>query len=58
MINGVHVVVYSKDPEADRAFFRDVKVSDVSEQRWGKLATLPFPGAAKSAFTSRNIRVH
>src|SRR5215813_4824769 len=24
MINGAHVVVYSKDAEADRAFFRDV----------------------------------
>src|ERR1700755_2179703 len=24
MINGAHVVIYSKDPEADRVFFRDV----------------------------------
>ena len=24
MIYGAHVVIYSKDPEADRAFFRDV----------------------------------
>jgi catechol 2,3-dioxygenase-like lactoylglutathione lyase family enzyme len=24
LIAGVHVIVYSKDPEADRAFFRDV----------------------------------
>ena len=24
MINGAHVVLYTKDPEADRAFFRDV----------------------------------
>jgi catechol 2,3-dioxygenase-like lactoylglutathione lyase family enzyme len=24
MINGAHVVIYSKDPKADRAFFRDV----------------------------------
>jgi catechol 2,3-dioxygenase-like lactoylglutathione lyase family enzyme len=24
MINGAHVILYSKDPEADRAFFRDV----------------------------------
>jgi catechol 2,3-dioxygenase-like lactoylglutathione lyase family enzyme len=24
MINGAHVVLYSKDPEADRQFFRDV----------------------------------
>ena len=24
MINGAHIILYSKDPEADRAFFRDV----------------------------------
>ena len=24
MITGAHVIVYTKDPEADRAFFRDV----------------------------------
>ena len=24
MITGVHVIIYSKDPEADRAFFHDV----------------------------------
>jgi hypothetical protein len=24
MINGAHVVIYSKDSEADRAFFRDL----------------------------------
>ena len=24
MINGAHVIVYSKDAEADRAFFKDV----------------------------------
>ena len=24
MINGAHVVIYTKDPEADRAFFRDL----------------------------------
>lgn len=101
MINGAHVIVYSKDPEADRAFFRDVlkfpcvdaghgwlifamppleaafhdsekndqhelflmcddlaatlrdlkskrvKVSEVSEQRWGRLATLALPGGGK-----------
>ena len=101
MINGAHVVIYSKDPEADRAFFRDVLrfpcvdaghgwlifamppldaafhdseknnqhelflmcddlqatledlkskrvlVSDVSEQRWGKLASLTLPGGGK-----------
>ena len=24
MINGAHIILYTKDPEADRAFFRDV----------------------------------
>ena len=101
LINGAHIVVYTKDPEADRAFFRDVlqfssvdaghgwlifamppleaafhhsekndhhelflmcddiaatlrdlkskhvKVSGVSEQRWGKLATFTLPGGGK-----------
>lgn len=101
MINGAHVVIYSKDPEADRAFFRDmlrfpcvdaghgwlifamppleaafhdskknnqhelflmcddlqstledlkskrVPVSDVSQQRWGKLASFTLPGGGK-----------
>lgn len=111
MINGAHVVLYTADPEADRAFFRDilnfscvdaghgwlifalpaaeaafhdldkevvdqndarqtarhelflmcddiattlrelkakqVPVSAVSEQRWGKLATLTLPGGSK-----------
>ncbi len=101
MINGTHVVIHTKAPEADRAFFRDVlkfdsvdagggwlifamppmevafhdsekndrhelflmcddiaatlkdlesknvKVSDLSEQRWGKLATFTLPGGGK-----------
>ena len=101
MIYGAHVVVYSKDAEADRIFFRDVlrfpcvdaghgwlifamppleaafhdsdnndrhelflmcddlaatlreleakqiAVSEVSEQRWGKLASLTLPGGGK-----------
>jgi len=101
MINGTHVVIYSKNPEADRVFFRDVlqfpsldaghgwlifamppleaafhdsenndkhelylmcddiaatlrnltsknvKVSEVSEQRWGKLASFVLPGGGK-----------
>jgi catechol 2,3-dioxygenase-like lactoylglutathione lyase family enzyme len=101
MINGAHVVIYTKDAEADRTFFRDVlkfpavdaghgwlifamppseaafhdseindkhelylmcddvtatlkdlaskkvKVSDVNEQRWGKLATFTLPGGGK-----------
>jgi catechol 2,3-dioxygenase-like lactoylglutathione lyase family enzyme len=101
MINGAHLVIHTNDPEADRAFFRDVlkypsvdaghgwlifampsleaafhdsknndqhefyfmcddivatlndlkskrvEVSDVSEQRWGKLASFTLPGGGK-----------
>ena len=101
MINGAHIVIYTRDAEADRAFFRDVlgfscvdagggwlifamppleaafhdsrkndqhelylmcddieatlkalqskkvKVSEVSEQRWGKLAAFSLPGGGK-----------
>ena len=101
MINGAHIVICSKDAEADRVFFRNVlklssvdaghgwlifamppseaafhdsekndqhelyfmcedivatlkelkskkvKVSDVSEQRWGKLAKVELPGGGK-----------
>ncbi|MGC2475872.1 MAG: extradiol dioxygenase [Candidatus Sulfotelmatobacter sp.] len=101
MINGAHIVIYSKDAEADRAFFRDVlkypcvdaghgwlifamppleaafhdsskndqhelylmcddigatlndlkskkvKVSDMTEERWGRLATFYLPGGGK-----------
>ncbi|MGA8271278.1 MAG: VOC family protein [Candidatus Sulfotelmatobacter sp.] len=104
MINGAHVVIYSRNAEADRAFFRDVlkfpcvdaghgwlifamppaeaafhdsdkqssvdrhelylmcddiaatlkdlkaknvKVSEVGEQRWGKIATISLPGGGK-----------
>ncbi len=98
MISGAHVVIYTKKPEADRAFFRDVlhfpsvdaghgwlifalppleaafhdaprndqhelyfmcddidatlrdlqaknvEVSKIREERWGRLATLTLPG--------------
>lgn len=101
MINGAHIVIYTKNPEADRAFFRDVfkfssvdaghnwlifamppleaafhdsenndqhelylmcddiaatledlksknvKVSDVSERPWGKVATFTLAGGGK-----------
>ena len=101
MINGVHVVIYSKNPEVDRAFFRDilkfpcvdaghgwlifamppleaafhhsennnqhelylmcddiastlkdlsakkVRISEITEQRWGRLATLTLPGGGQ-----------
>ena len=101
MINGAHIVIYSRNPEADRTFFRDVlkfpcvdaghgwlifamppleaafhdsdkndhhelyficddiaatlkdlksknvKVSEMNEQRWGRLATFALPGGGK-----------
>ncbi|MGD0271212.1 MAG: VOC family protein [Candidatus Sulfotelmatobacter sp.] len=101
MITGAHFVIYTKDAEADRAFFRDVlklssvdaghgwlifamppaeaafhdsekndrhelyfmcddiaatlkdlkakhvKVSEVNEQRWGKVAKFELPGGGK-----------
>jgi catechol 2,3-dioxygenase-like lactoylglutathione lyase family enzyme len=101
MIYGAHVVIHTKNPDADRAFFRDVlkfpavdaghgwlifalppaeaafhdsdgddrhelylmcddisaalkdlnakriQVSEVSEQGWGKLASLTLPGGGK-----------
>jgi hypothetical protein len=101
VINGAHLIIYTKEPQADRAFFRDVlkfdsvdaghdwlifalppleaafhpadkngrhelylmcddigstlkelraknvKVSEPTEQRWGKLASLVLPGGGK-----------
>ena len=101
LINAAHIVIYSKDAEADRAFFRDVlkfssvdaghgwlifamppleaafhdsenndrhelyfmcddvaetlkelksknvKVSDVKEERWGRVVTFMLPGGGK-----------
>jgi len=47
MINGAHIVVYSKDPEADRAFFRDVlKFSSVDAGHGWLIFKLPPSEAA------------
>jgi len=32
MITGAHVLLYSKDPEADRTFFRDIRAFAPSMQ--------------------------
>ena len=110
MINGAHVIIYSKDPQADRAFFRDVlkfpwvdaghgwlifamppleaafhdsdcngrhelylmcddiaatlkelhskqvEVSEVTQERWGKLACFVLPGGGKPAFMNLPMR--
>jgi catechol 2,3-dioxygenase-like lactoylglutathione lyase family enzyme len=42
MITGAHVIIYSKDPEADRAFFRDVlKFSSVDAGHGWLIFALP-----------------
>ncbi|HXO18840.1 MAG TPA: VOC family protein [Thermoanaerobaculia bacterium] len=42
MINGAHVLLHSKDPEADRAFFRDVlKFPSVDAGRGWLIFALP-----------------
>jgi hypothetical protein len=42
MIHGAHVIIYSKDPEADRAFFRDVlKYPSVDAGRGWLIFALP-----------------
>lgn len=47
MINGAHVIIYSKDPEADRAFFRDVlKFSAVDAGHGWLIFALPPAEAA------------
>ena len=48
MITGAHVIVYSKDPEADRAFFRDVlKFPSVDAGHGWLIFAMP---AAETAF--------
>jgi catechol 2,3-dioxygenase-like lactoylglutathione lyase family enzyme len=47
MINGAHVVLYSKDPEADRAFFSDVlKFNSVDAGHGWLIFALPSAEAA------------
>ena len=47
MITGAHVIIYSKDPEADRAFFRDVlKFSSVDAGHGWLIFALPPAEAA------------
>jgi catechol 2,3-dioxygenase-like lactoylglutathione lyase family enzyme len=47
MFTGAHVIVYSKDPEADRAFFRDVlKFSSVDAGHGWLIFALPPAEAA------------
>jgi hypothetical protein len=47
MFKGVHIVVYSKDPDADRTFFRDVlKFSSVDAGHGWLIFALPPAEAA------------
>jgi hypothetical protein len=47
MINGAHVIIYSKDPESDRAFFRDIlKFSSVDAGHGWLVFALPPAEAA------------
>ena len=47
MITGAHVIVYSKNPDADRAFFRDVlKFSSVDAGHGWLIFALPPVEAA------------
>jgi catechol 2,3-dioxygenase-like lactoylglutathione lyase family enzyme len=47
MINGAHIVLYSKDAEADRAFFRDVlQLPSVDAGRGWLIFALPAGEAA------------
>jgi catechol 2,3-dioxygenase-like lactoylglutathione lyase family enzyme len=47
LINGAHIVLYTKDPEGDRAFFRDVlQLSCVDAGRGWLIFALPSAEAA------------
>ena len=47
MITGAHIIVYSKDPEADRAFFRDtLKFTSVDAGHGWLIFALPPAEAA------------
>lgn len=60
MINGVHVVIYSKDPEADRAFFRDVlKLSCVDAGHgWLIFAMPPLEAAFHDSETNNQRKFY
>ena len=57
MISGAHVVVYSKDAEADRAFFRDVLEFKSADAGHGWLM-FALPPAEAAFHPSKNNGVH
>lgn len=55
MINGAHIVLYSKDPEADRAFFRDVlQLASVDAGHRWLIFALPPAEAAFHGFETND----
>ncbi len=59
MINGAHVLLYSDDPEADRAFFRDVlKFRSVDVGRGWLIFALPPAEAALHPSSGDNRQLH
>lgn len=57
MIKGAHVIVYSKDPESDRAFFRDVLKFPVVDAGHGWLIfALPSSEAAFHPSEKNDLR--
>jgi hypothetical protein len=57
MINGTHVIVYSKDAESDRAFFRDVLKSPAVDAGHGWLI-FALPPAEAAFHPSDKNDVH
>jgi catechol 2,3-dioxygenase-like lactoylglutathione lyase family enzyme len=57
MITGAHVVIYSKDPDADRAFFKDVLKFPSVDAGHGWLI-FAMPGAEVAFHPSEKNNVH
>ena len=57
MITGAHVIVYTKNPEADRAFFRDVLNFSAVDAGHGWLI-FALPPAEVAFHPSENNNVH
>jgi catechol 2,3-dioxygenase-like lactoylglutathione lyase family enzyme len=57
MINGAHVIFYSKDPESDRAFFRDVLEFPAVDAGHGWLI-FPLPPAEAAFHPAEKDEVH
>ena len=56
MINGVHIVLYTTDPEGDRAFFRDVlQLSSVDADHGWLIFALPPAEAAFHGFEKNGL---